>query len=81
MEGYGLSVTEQVPIESIPNPHNESYLRQKRELLGHTLHHQGLALDEELIHGEHQKQVEQGALGATETPGSADKGEGPERSE
>jgi 3,4-dihydroxy 2-butanone 4-phosphate synthase/GTP cyclohydrolase II len=54
MEGYGLSVTEQLPIESIPNPHNEAYLRQKAELLGHTLHHQGLALDEELIHGEHQ---------------------------
>jgi 3,4-dihydroxy 2-butanone 4-phosphate synthase/GTP cyclohydrolase II len=67
MEGYGLSVTEQVPIESIPNPHNESYLRQKRELLGHMLHHQGLALDEELIHGEHQKEVERGALGASET--------------
>jgi 3,4-dihydroxy 2-butanone 4-phosphate synthase / GTP cyclohydrolase II len=53
LEGYGLSVTEQVPIESVPNPHNEDYLRQKQELLGHTLHHQGLALDEELIHGEH----------------------------
>jgi 3,4-dihydroxy 2-butanone 4-phosphate synthase/GTP cyclohydrolase II len=53
LEGYGLSVTEQVPIEAVPNPHNEAYLRTKRELLGHTLHHQGLALDEELIHGEH----------------------------
>jgi 3,4-dihydroxy 2-butanone 4-phosphate synthase / GTP cyclohydrolase II len=53
LEGYGLSVTEQVPIEAVPNPHNEDYLRAKRELLGHTLHHQGLALDEELIHGEH----------------------------
>jgi 3,4-dihydroxy 2-butanone 4-phosphate synthase / GTP cyclohydrolase II len=53
LEGYGLSVTEQVPIEAVPNPHNESYLRAKRERLGHTLHHQGLALDEELIHGEH----------------------------
>ncbi len=52
LEGYGLSVTEQVPIEAVPNPHNEAYLRAKRELLGHTLHHQGLALDEELIHGE-----------------------------
>jgi 3,4-dihydroxy 2-butanone 4-phosphate synthase / GTP cyclohydrolase II len=67
MEGYGLSVTEQLPIESIPNPHNEAYLRQKAELLGHTLHHQGLALDEELIHGEHQKDAERGALGASET--------------
>jgi 3,4-dihydroxy 2-butanone 4-phosphate synthase / GTP cyclohydrolase II len=61
LEGYGLSVTEQVPIESVPNPHNEDYLRQKQELLGHTLHHQGLALDEELIHGEHlERRAEDG---------------------
>jgi 3,4-dihydroxy 2-butanone 4-phosphate synthase / GTP cyclohydrolase II len=71
MEGYGLSVTEQLPIESIPNPHNEAYLRQKAELLGHTLHHQGLALDEELIHGEHQQDAERGALGASETDGES----------
>jgi 3,4-dihydroxy 2-butanone 4-phosphate synthase / GTP cyclohydrolase II len=71
MEGYGLSVTEQLPIESIPNPHNEAYLRQKAELLGHTLHHQGLALDEELIHDEHQKEAERGALGASETEGES----------
>jgi 3,4-dihydroxy 2-butanone 4-phosphate synthase / GTP cyclohydrolase II len=66
MEGYGLSVTEQVPIESVPNPHNEDYLRQKQELLGHTLHHQGLPLDDELLHEEHQKDVEREALGADE---------------
>ena len=53
LEGYGLSVTEQVPIVHAPNPHNEAYLRAKRDRLGHTLHHQGLALDEELIHEEH----------------------------
>jgi 3,4-dihydroxy 2-butanone 4-phosphate synthase/GTP cyclohydrolase II len=52
LEGYGLSVTEQVPIESVPNAHNESYLRVKRDKLGHSLHHQGLALDEEMIHDE-----------------------------
>jgi 3,4-dihydroxy 2-butanone 4-phosphate synthase/GTP cyclohydrolase II len=52
LEGYGLSVSEQVPIEAVPNPHNEDYLRAKRERLGHTLHHQGLALDEEMIRGE-----------------------------
>ena len=52
LEGYGLSVTAQVPIESLPNPHNEAYLRAKRERMGHTLHHQGLALDEELLQGE-----------------------------
>ena len=53
LEGYGLSVTEQVPIEHAPNPHNEAYLRAKRDRLGHTLHHQGLALDEEMLHDEH----------------------------
>jgi 3,4-dihydroxy 2-butanone 4-phosphate synthase/GTP cyclohydrolase II len=70
MEGYGLSVTEQVPIQPVPNPHNEAYLKQKRELLGHTLHHQGLPLDEELIHAEHQKDVEREALGAKEKSAS-----------
>ena len=35
LEGYGLSVTEQVPIEHAPNPHNEAYLRAKRERMGH----------------------------------------------
>src|SRR3989440_4939169 len=49
MEGYGLSVTDQIPIQSIPNPHNEAYLQAKRDRLGHALHHQGLALEEELI--------------------------------
>jgi 3,4-dihydroxy 2-butanone 4-phosphate synthase/GTP cyclohydrolase II len=72
MEGYGLSVTEQLPIQSVPNPHNEEYLRAKQELLGHTLHHQGLPLDEELIHEEHQKDVEREALGAKERPEAAD---------
>jgi len=52
LEGYGLSVTDQVPIQSVPNPHNEEYLRAKRDLLGHTLHHQGLAFDEEMVHEE-----------------------------
>jgi 3,4-dihydroxy 2-butanone 4-phosphate synthase/GTP cyclohydrolase II len=50
--GYGLSVTEQVPIVHAPNPHNEAYLRAKRDRMGHTLHHQGLPLDEEMIHDE-----------------------------
>jgi 3,4-dihydroxy 2-butanone 4-phosphate synthase/GTP cyclohydrolase II len=52
LQGYGLSVSEQVPIEHAPNPHNESYLRTKAERMGHTLHHQGLPLDEELLHAE-----------------------------
>ena len=49
MEGYGLSVAGQVPIQPTPNPHNEAYLRAKRDRMGHTLHHQGLPLDEEML--------------------------------
>jgi 3,4-dihydroxy 2-butanone 4-phosphate synthase/GTP cyclohydrolase II len=55
LEGYGLEVTEQVPIEHVPNEHNEAYLRAKKDRLGHLLHHQGLALDEEMIHEEQQR--------------------------
>jgi 3,4-dihydroxy 2-butanone 4-phosphate synthase/GTP cyclohydrolase II len=58
LEGYGLSVTDQVPIQSDPNPHNEAYLAAKRDKLGHTLHHQGLPLDEQLLHAEHQQDEE-----------------------
>jgi 3,4-dihydroxy 2-butanone 4-phosphate synthase/GTP cyclohydrolase II len=54
LAGYGLSVTDQIPIQHLPNPHNEAYLRAKRDRLGHTLHHQGLALDEEMLHDEHE---------------------------
>ena len=54
MSGYGLSVTDQIPIEHLPNRHNEAYLRAKRDRLGHTLHHQGLALDEEMLHAEYE---------------------------
>jgi 3,4-dihydroxy 2-butanone 4-phosphate synthase/GTP cyclohydrolase II len=49
LEGYGLSVSGQVPIQPTPNPHNEAYLRAKRDRMGHTLHHQGLPLDEEML--------------------------------
>jgi 3,4-dihydroxy 2-butanone 4-phosphate synthase/GTP cyclohydrolase II len=48
LEGYGLSVTEQVPIEHTPNPHNEEYLRTKALRMGHMLHHQGVNVDEDL---------------------------------
>jgi 3,4-dihydroxy 2-butanone 4-phosphate synthase / GTP cyclohydrolase II len=60
LEGYGLSVTAQIPIEHAPNPENEAYLKAKRERLGHTLHHQGLALDEEMIQEEHVHDREAG---------------------
>ena len=54
LEGYGLSVSAQVPIEHAPNEHNEDYLRVKREKMGHTLHHQGLNLDEQMLHAERE---------------------------
>jgi 3,4-dihydroxy 2-butanone 4-phosphate synthase / GTP cyclohydrolase II len=47
LDGYGLAVVEQVPLEVEPTPENERYLRAKREKLGHTitrLHHQGARL-------------------------------------
>ena len=47
LEGYGLTVTEQLPIEVPPNPENERYLSAKREKLGHRLHHQDLRFQEE----------------------------------
>ena len=37
LEGYGLEITEQVPIKIKSNPHNERYLKTKREKLGHLL--------------------------------------------
>jgi 3,4-dihydroxy 2-butanone 4-phosphate synthase/GTP cyclohydrolase II len=54
LAGYGLSVADQVPIQAIPNPHNENYLRAKRDKMGHRLHHQGLPLDEEMLHEEEE---------------------------
>ena len=37
LSGYGLEVTENNPIEIIPNPHNEQYLITKRDKMGHTI--------------------------------------------
>ena len=38
LEGYGLQIVENVPIEITPNPYNERYLRTKKERMGHLLH-------------------------------------------
>ena len=54
MEGYGLEVTDQIPIEQVPGEHNRDYLRAKRDKLGHTLHHQGLPLDEDMFRAERE---------------------------
>lgn len=37
LEGYGLVITEVVPIRIPPNPHNARYLKAKREKMGHLL--------------------------------------------
>ena len=38
LQGYGLSVVEQVPIEVAPNPYNKGYLKCKQAKMGHLLH-------------------------------------------
>ena len=37
LEGYGLSITERVPLETSPTRENIAYLRTKRDRLGHLL--------------------------------------------
>ena len=37
LDGYGLEITQQVPIKVTPNPHNQNYLKTKREKLGHLI--------------------------------------------
>jgi 3,4-dihydroxy 2-butanone 4-phosphate synthase/GTP cyclohydrolase II len=47
IEGYGLEITDRVPLSITPNSENIAYLRAKQEKLGHLL---GLeaSVDEEL---------------------------------
>jgi 3,4-dihydroxy 2-butanone 4-phosphate synthase/GTP cyclohydrolase II len=61
LEGYGLSVSAQLPIEHISNPHNEAYLRAKRDRMGHTLHHQGLDIDKDMLHDEERQDAHSGS--------------------
>ena len=37
LEGYGLKVIENIPIEVEPNEHNEFYMKTKRDRMGHVL--------------------------------------------
>ena len=47
LEGFGLTVVEQVPIETPPTAENRHYLETKRDKLGHRLHHQDLRFSTE----------------------------------
>jgi 3,4-dihydroxy 2-butanone 4-phosphate synthase/GTP cyclohydrolase II len=42
IEGFGITVVEQIPIETEPTAENLRYLATKRDKLGHKLHHQDL---------------------------------------
>jgi 3,4-dihydroxy 2-butanone 4-phosphate synthase/GTP cyclohydrolase II len=37
LKGYGIEIVETVPIETVPNEHNERYLTTKRDKLGHEI--------------------------------------------
>jgi 3,4-dihydroxy 2-butanone 4-phosphate synthase/GTP cyclohydrolase II len=45
LDGFGLTVVEQIGLEIVPNNENRRYLAAKRDKLGHRLHHQGISLD------------------------------------
>ena len=50
LAGYGLTVSDQIPTQNVPNPHNVVYLRTKRDKLGHILRLDELGLDAEVAH-------------------------------
>ncbi len=37
LEGYGLEIVENVPLEILPNPYNLFYMQTKKDRMGHTL--------------------------------------------
>jgi 3,4-dihydroxy 2-butanone 4-phosphate synthase/GTP cyclohydrolase II len=45
IEGFGITVVDQIPLETVPKPENVRYLATKRDKLGHKLHHQDLKFD------------------------------------
>ncbi len=71
LEGFGLTVTEQVPIETTPTEHNLAYLRAKRDKLGHRLHHQHLKLQEGMLPSEPPQGVRRSRRAASPIAGGA----------
>jgi len=55
LEGYGLTVSDQVPIEHSSNEHNARYMEAKRDRMGHILHHQGAPVDDDMLKEEHRR--------------------------
>jgi 3,4-dihydroxy 2-butanone 4-phosphate synthase/GTP cyclohydrolase II len=49
LERYGVTVAERVPLETTPHEGNRTYLRAKREKLGHLLEHHSLNGDREPV--------------------------------
>ena len=47
LEGYGLRISERVPIEIPPGDDNRRYLQTKRDKMDHLLHHQDLRFDDD----------------------------------
>jgi 3,4-dihydroxy 2-butanone 4-phosphate synthase/GTP cyclohydrolase II len=47
LEGFGLDIVERVPLELAPNPENISYLRTKRERMGHLFENLELGVEVE----------------------------------
>jgi 3,4-dihydroxy 2-butanone 4-phosphate synthase/GTP cyclohydrolase II len=37
LSGYGIEIVETIPIEAVPNPHNEKYLQTKKDKMGHEI--------------------------------------------
>ncbi len=38
LEGYGITIVENIPLEVPPNPYNEFYMLTKQQRMGHNLH-------------------------------------------
>jgi 3,4-dihydroxy 2-butanone 4-phosphate synthase/GTP cyclohydrolase II len=42
LQGYGLNISEHIPLEIEPNEFNQKYLKTKKDKMGHDLHAQDL---------------------------------------